>query len=113
MLSRSTSTQFAKILVVSGATLSNGVDVRCTPEDLLVFDYTNCDLGNVERLVFQGTGVVPDEVRASSDYVFDTQRRRLTFAVFVAACIYGTHGGNSYSALSGMKYPIADCAGPL
>jgi hypothetical protein len=32
--------------------------------------------------------------------VFDIQRRRLTFAVYVAACIYGTHGGNRLSRLS-------------
>ncbi|MBB4389364.1 MULTISPECIES: hypothetical protein [Rhizobium] len=93
------------LTAVSGATLSNGVDVRCTPDGLLVFDCTNSDLGSVERLVFQGQGAVPDEVTASNDHVFDIQRRRMTFAVYVAACIYGTHGRNSHSALSGMRYP--------
>ncbi|TAU83226.1 hypothetical protein [Rhizobium leguminosarum] len=93
------------LTVASRATLSNGVDVLVTPDGLLVFDYTNSDLGKVERLVFRGAGSVPDEVMANNDYVFNVQRRRLTFAVYVAACIYGTHGGNSHSALSGLKYP--------
>jgi hypothetical protein len=93
------------LTAVSKATLSNGVDVQCTPEGLLLFDYTNSHLGNIERLVFHGVGAVPDEVMASNDHVLDVQRRRLTLAVYVAACIYGTHGGNSHSALLGMRYP--------
>lgn len=93
------------LTAVSRATLSNGVDVQCTPDGLLLFDYTNSDLGNIERLVFHGAGAVPDEVMAGNDHVFDVQRRRLTLAVYVAACIYGTHGGNSHSALLGMRYP--------
>lgn len=93
------------LAAVREAKLSNGVIVRCAANGLLVFDYTGSALGNVERLIFQGTGSVPNEVMASDDNVFHVQRRRLTFAVYVAACIYGTYGGNSLSALSGMRYP--------
>ncbi len=93
------------LTVISAASLSNGVEVLCISDGLLMFDFTSSDLGAVELLIFRGAGTVPDEVMASDNEAFEKMRRRLAFAIFVAACIYGKHGGRSQSALSGMRYP--------
>lgn len=85
--------------------LSNGVRLLCMRNGMLAFDFKSSDLGAVERLVFRGGGAVPDEVMTSDNETFAKMRRRLAFAIFVAACIYGKHGGRSHAALSGMRYP--------
>jgi hypothetical protein len=92
--------------------LPAGIKFLATECGLLAFNFEGSDLGGFTKLEFTGSGAVPPEVMSNRDELIALQIRRIRLAVYVAACVYGTHISVSHTSLRDPLFPgLADIFG--
>lgn len=62
------------------------------------------DLRSITHYRTTGSGTIPDHVTENHDQIVELQGRRLSFANFVAAALFGRISALRHSALSGAQY---------
>jgi hypothetical protein len=101
--------QGSDLAIVGRFNLPNNVQFLPTACGLLAFDFRGSDLGGFIRLESHGVGQTPTEVMSNRDDLIALQAKRIRFAVFVAACVYGTHISINHTSLREPNYPgLAD-----
>ncbi|SFI55076.1 hypothetical protein [Caulobacter sp. UNC279MFTsu5.1] len=93
--------------IVGQRKLNNGVGVTAVDLGLLAFDFKGTSLGGFRRLR-SNSGLVPEAVMDNEDAMLRLQTDRLRVAVFVSACIYGTHAKANHSTIRGAVLPGLD-----
>src|SRR5215207_1414198 len=83
--------------IVGRKRLVNGIEAIATNIGLLAFDFKGSEFGDFEKIDFQGSGEVPEEVMANSDAMIALQVNRLRMAMFVTACVYGVHAKRNHT----------------
>lgn len=93
--------------IVSRRKLANGVVAMAADMGLLAFDFAGTSLGGFRRLR-STNGVIPEAVMDNEAAMLRLQADRLRMAVFVTACIYGTHAKGRNSTIRGAVFPGLD-----
>src|SRR4051794_32808790 len=62
------------------------------------------ELASIDILEFRGSGAVPGEAMENRDAFLTLQRKRLLFANFISATIFGRHSGIRHKSLEGAIY---------
>jgi hypothetical protein len=83
----------------------NGIEVIAANVGLLALNFKNHPLGPFEKLEARGNGPIPAEVTENQANMINLQIARLQMAVFVTACIYGTHAATNHTSLRDPLFP--------
>lgn len=99
--------------IVSRRRLVNGVDAMAVNAGLLAFNFAGTPLGGFRRLRSKSM-TVPEAVMDNEAAMLRLQGERLRMAVFIAACVYGTHAESSHSTIRDPLFPglgdVLSCA---
>lgn len=95
--------------VIDSFVFDNFAEIHMLRLGALAFKFLkDGDLRSIMQYRIAGSGITPDNVIENHDQILELQGRRLSFANFVAAALFGRLSALRHSALSGAQYAGMD-----